>query len=617
MSDEKIDRIQEFPKDGRLWWVRWVDRYRVPKGGTATPGVEVFLSPMDIPLAGLSRNDILEIVAPKTVQGPSPQAPIPVFTGFIPRLAIGTVFLDGIEVGSLPLDEMEFDLKNFTISVRSVNDELDPKPKWWKKELSYRVINRREFNVADFPDAKKSQAVVIQSDEVTIVLPCHEVFRSMYAPHSEIALALTSGPWEHTKAMVINPARTLPRADGNWQITLRRRVPGPCGNLLANLSLSPSGKAGANSIYTGLLRNDGPGYMTAMIPFDLKHLRLKVKGLFFNDKPDKFLALQLMGMNLPDSPALATFRDNSNEKGEIQTRVPKEKPYATSAATLISDADGIIDVSSEEDPLASSTVTTFVLPSVTWENQPTKIAGEKPESFIYEGRPQDDDPSEVSGVSPGTPWSGDTDSGSAAYSAEGQQTRDQSERIKEVIMMFKHLRSSGRIRHWIPVSPPRRQLQAGGVPLWPLPLYAKDTNTFLAFGYLDRTTGIKRRRGALICELKFRGRRIYWLDIELHANESGRKALIYSVAEDHFHSATYKLLEIAAQNRGQWLPADELARFAGISAAETWTHTFIDKPKNGKGGRLNDHRAIDKISLVAMALTQQAHQTERRGTSRE
>jgi len=605
MPDPKVDRIQEFPQDGRLWWVRWVDRYRVPIGSTATPGVEVLLSPLDVPLSELSRANIREIVAPKMVAPSHPQAPIPVFTGFIPRLAIGTVFLDGVEVGSLPFKTARFDLKSFTISVCSINEELDMRPGWWNKEFPYRVINRSEYSLAAFPDVRKSQAVVIRSDEATIVLPCHEVFRAMYAPHSEIARALTSGPWELTKTIVINPSETLVRSDGNWQVTLRRRVRNPFGDLLANLCLSEAGKAGANSIYTGLLRNDGPGYMTAPIPFDLSSLRLEARGLSTDGSPDKFLALQLLAMEWPDAPPIVPFRDNSGEKGEIQVRVPMDKPYATGAASPGADEDGIVTANSEEDPLASTAVTTFILPSVQWGNRPKKIEEKKRESCIYEGRPQDDNLDEVDGVSPGTDWNGNTDSGSAAYSAEGKQTRDQSKRIGEAIKMFERLQSSGQLTHWEPIKHPRPLLHMNGVPLWHLPLHAKDTRQFLAFGYLDRAS--KQRRGALVCKLLFQGHTIYWLEIELRADEAGRRAIIYSVSEQDFLPATCRLLEIAAQNRGKWPSFDELALFTGISAAESWRHTFIDKPKKGNGGRLNERLAMEAISRISMDVPQQTH----------
>lgn len=601
MPDVRVDRIQEFPQDGRLWWVRWVDRYRPLNRGTATPGVEVLLSPLDLSLAELGRANIREIVDPKREQGSSVQAPIPVFTGFIPRLPIGTVFLDGVEVASLPFKKAKFNLKNFTISVCNISDQLDTKPGWWAENSPYRVINRGEFYLAMFPHAWKSQAVVIRSEEVTIVLPCHEVFRAIYAPHSEIAQALTMGPWDLTKDKVINPHETLQRSDGNWQVTLRRRIPDHFSNLVANLCLSASGKAAANSIYTGLLRSDGPGYMKAAIPFELENLRLTVRGISCAGNPDKFLAFQLMAMDFPDLPAIAPLRDNSGEKGRTQTRVPKDRPYSARVATPNSDEDGIVDANSEEDPHANSVVTTFVLPSVQWGNQPQQIKELKAESYIYEGSRCGSDPGELNGVSPGTAWNGDTDLGSGAYSAE-QTPRDQSERMEEVITMFERLLSSGRIRDWEAVPHPRPLLHANGVPLWHLPRYAKDIKRALAFAYLHRSS--PQRRGALVCKLQIQSHTIYWLEIELRAEESGRRALIYSVDESDFFEATSQLLEIAAMTRGNW-PSSEDLLCSGVSAVETWTHSFIGKDKKGKGGRLNDHRAIDAMSKLVTMISRQ------------
>lgn len=595
MAAPTVDRIQEFPKDGRLWWIRWVDRYRVLKGGTATPCVEVLLSPLDLSLRDLRNASPHKIAAARSQGDVLVPVRIPVFTGFIPRLPLGVVFLDGVEVASIPLEHARFDIREFSVSVRGTQDELSNKPRW--RTFPYRVINRGDYYLGDFPGARRSKAVVVESDDAVIVIPCHEIFRTMYAPHSDIARALTAGPWESTKTQVVAPDHTGLRDDGLWQVTLRRRIGDHFGPILANLCIADVGKAAANGIYTGFLGNDGSGYLTAPFPFSLSRLTFEARGLWLDGEPRKFLALQLLGMEWPSSPELVSFRDNSSKKGEIQTPIEKNRPFSGSSATTRADEDGIVDANSQEDPSASSTVTTFAVPSVAWRNLPKRVEEAKKESFIYRGRPRSDGEDELQGVSPGTEWSGDTDSASGAYSAESPQRRDVSQRFEEVLKMFERLRSDGRIENWSIIPHPRPILRIDAVRLWHFPKRAKDTKQFLPFSYLRRKE--KQRRGALVCKLGLHEKTVYWLEIETRPSEPGRKALVYTVAEERFASATLVLLESVALNHGVWLHPDDLAKLTDISTAVTWRHTFIDKPEKGKGGRLNEARALATLAKVA------------------
>ncbi len=88
-----------------------------------------------------------------------------------------------------------------------------------------------------------------------MILPCFEIFRALYAPHEEIALALLTGPWDLQWPQVANPDHTCILPDGNWQIGLRRRILNMHAPLLANLILSPAGKAAANGVYSGWPRS--------------------------------------------------------------------------------------------------------------------------------------------------------------------------------------------------------------------------------------------------------------------------------------------------------------------------------------------------------------------------
>lgn len=583
---ETVDRIEEFPKDGRLWWVRWVDSYHIPHRGTATPWVEVLLSPLNASLSEVRNLKFKHVAASSGTL-----RPIRLFTGYIPRLALGTVFLDGVEVACLPLKHARFDIKDVRTSIHGVLDELSTKPSWWNPTFPYRVINRRDYHLGP---SLKSNAIVVETGYVVLVIPCYEIFRSMYAPDSEVARALTSGPWEFTMEKVIDPEGTGIRADGRWQITLRTKTRNDYAHVLANLCLSTAGREGAYGIYTALLRDDGPGYMRVPFPFELSHLELEVRGLWLDGDPRKFLALQVTGMVWPLDKEIVYYRKNSSDKGDVQTRIDKPKPYSSRGARPNCDADGFVDANSQEDPSASSAVTNFRVPSIHWHNAPQLQKEPKAESFIYTGVHGNVGDRALGGVSAGTEWHGETSSGSAAYSLE---RRDASHRFTDVAQMLDRLQSSGAISGWFPVPHPKPKLYVEDMPVWHFPRRAAGMKKTLGYSYIDRKEG--RLRGALVCQIQYDGHFVYWFEIEMSPRASGCKSLIFTVPRPNPTGTIFRILEIAALSRGVWPSSDEMILDAGVSWAEFWVHSYIGKNATQHGGRLNEVRALQAIARAA------------------
>lgn len=581
-----IDRIEEFPKDGRLWWVRWVDRYYVVQGGTATPSVEVVLSPLNVALDELRRIDLKAVLAETEAL-----RPIRLFTGYIPRLALGTVFQDGVEVASLPLQSMSLDARDVQIATHGIMDELRTKPSWWK--FPYRVINRRDYSVEGY---LKSQAVVVTTDRVVAVLPCHEVFRTMYAPCSDIALALTSGPWAMTKSRVVEPSETGARSDGRWQVTLRKRIRNEFAKVLANLCVSEVGLACANGVYTALVSGDGPGYMRAPLPFETPRLRLEARGVWLDGEPRKFLALQIVSMTWPVDTEIVYSRQNSGDKGLIRTPIDRPTPYSTKGATPTEDVDGFLDANSHEDPSATSAVTDFSVPSIRWQNPPRLEKEEKLESFIYLGGYTDRDEETLAGVSPGSEWHGDTDSGSANYS---QDRRDPNQRFAEVVEMLDRLQVAGEIEQWKVIPHPRPKLVVGGLPAWHFPTKVPGANKTPGFCYLNRED--KRLRGALVCEIHYRGSTVYWLEIEVGQHGGGFKSFVFGISSHEPYETIQRALEIAALGRGVWPSLDEMMMTAGVIWAEFWIHSYVGRSSASNLGHLNESRALQAIRSTANA----------------
>lgn len=566
-----------------------MDRYFLPHRGTATPSVTVFVSLLDVSLDDVRSLDLRQVAASSTQT-----RAIRLFTGYIPRLVLGTVFRDGVEVASLPLETMQINDLAVRLETLGVMDELARKPKWWT--YPYRVINRRDYDLAG---CLRSHAVVVASSDTTLVLPCHEVFRTMYAPFSGAAIALTSGPWEITKSRVIEPTNTGVRADGRWQIVLRTKTQDKFAHVLANLCLSDAGREGANGIYTTFLESDGPGYMKVPMPFNISKLKLQVRGIWLDSDPRKFLALQISSMNWPVDIETVYQRTNSGEKGVIQTPVEKPKPYSKRGTEPSADIDGFINANSMEDPSAYAASTTFSLPSMQWCNLPSLKKEEKLESFIYAGASVDRQERCLTSVAAGTEWYGESSSGPATYS---QDRRDASLRFVEVVDMLDRLRADGEIEHWKCVPHPKPRLVVGGLPVWHFPTKVSGAKKPPGFCYLGRKN--KRLRSALLCEIHYRGSATYWLDIEVDQSGGGFRSMVFSVSAPDLAESIYQILEVAALNRGVWPKAEEIVARTGVASVGLWIHSYIGRKSLNESRRLNEVRALSVIAQNASRFEQ-------------
>ncbi len=252
-----MDRIKEFPQDGRLWWICWVDHVLLPLGRTGSPGITVLLSALPDganvanlpPIEGELRRQRREF---STIQ---------VLAGAVTGLTIGTVFQNGLRVGLLKAEEVSFSFgvtddghRSAILPLRS-NPDLSPPPHWWSPR---RVLRRRprpllppaSYALPGFDDVL---GLLVRDDTRMVLLPCFEIFRAFYAAHQDVALALLSGPWDVTWHEVANPDHTGILDDNVWQIGLRRRIRNKDAPTLANLILNPYGRKAANDIHAHLL----------------------------------------------------------------------------------------------------------------------------------------------------------------------------------------------------------------------------------------------------------------------------------------------------------------------------------------------------------------------------
>jgi len=595
---DHIDKIKQFP-DG-CWWIRWVDKYHVFHKRTSSPAVEVVISPLDA--SRISQANLKTIISenPKTVR-------IPLSTGMIPRLKLGTVFQDGVPICDLPLESTVFtlDTEKHPPAICKISDSLNPVPDNWKSNSPYRVMNLWEYPLIGFLESK---CVVAKAETQTVILPCHEIFRTLYAPYQKIALAFTSGPWrisqvseEGTWSQVVNPKFTGPIDPQTWQVVMRKDIPDRFAEVLANLTSHPLGIAAANEIYAHSLGSGNAGFLHAAIPFDSKQLRIEARYLELRKKPAKYLVMEITAIEWPHpSVRILKGRDNSNQLGKVRTPVEKPKPFAGMNRPVDVEPDRPVPVDSNEDPGNDAGVVNFICDGPKWLSPPHIQTLEKEESFTYLGLRTVNKEESVVDVSPGRGVPG-CYLGRAAYSEK--ERRDPSNRFTEVEQMLNSLLAKKKINAWNVVASETAPAFSGKLPVWRFP--AKLSNNkcaeFQPWSFLDKKREYRRR--ALVCSIRYQGNVVYWLEVEVGA-QGGIKSLLFISGVDNTYSLINKLLQICTKSRGVWPEDKDLRKESGADKLCTLRHVYYrTKDHDGETnvGILNEERALSSIAAMADA----------------
>ena len=241
-----------FPQDGRLRWVRWLDRINTSGGGTGTPQLHVSLGLLPPDADPGAPPGLAALLSQNP--GPGPGGSATVHTGDIPALSPGMVLRDGMRAGWLAMQERSFEFDRRTAEEAPPTacsaDNPAQRPASWDASKPWKVLLERLYPLGPFGH---SRCVVIHDGLRQLVLPCMEVFRFFYAPETLTALALTSGPWDLVKDGLLNGDHTGERGDGSWQVGLRAGLTGRSAAALANMALCGFGRAAANRLSRTLI----------------------------------------------------------------------------------------------------------------------------------------------------------------------------------------------------------------------------------------------------------------------------------------------------------------------------------------------------------------------------
>lgn len=611
------EKIKEFPEDGALWFIKWIDEFRLPHLGTRSASVGVVLQklPFTDPakLWSMAPESLLQILGQRNNRDPHaellPSTPR-VMAGTLPLLHIGAVFQNKVKVGELPTQRQRIALHQGEQDGREVTlGELQPAPPSWGSGFPYRVLNKYEFSGphSRMPD---SRCLVIWRRTGTYIIPRMAIFRAFYAPHTELAKAFCNGPWRDRLEDVVclndfqSGLKTERTSTGQWNVILQTLVPDSYAPLLALLYFDEHARACAESIYSRSLQDRSgqqsrPWYASAQIPFRPGALQLDVRGFHlrgwkYKDEDGspsenrKFLVTEIVGSSWPDYiPDIGYERANSGRPSSSPTAAHGPKPYANSGSHRPSNADTTVD--GEHDAQTDGVGTHMSATEFHWINKPTKAKIPKQSSQQYEDNGTSSRPGE----------SGDeVSTGEHTHQQDGRPkgqaeilVRAPEMRFQNILEVFDKLKSTGFLSSFTVVacSIPGKLIRRGDLDCWSFIDDASRLNGFRprrGWRLVEYDSNNARRclyRSALVVQLTIASSTLYWIEIECRRkNEGGFRSPVLSNITDSATDIICAAMEVIVEKVGVSTQAalNEALRSSGVRAdCYKHVHESTDSPK--------------------------------------
>jgi len=541
-------RVEEFPDDDQVRVVRWFDNVLPNHGASASPGIEVLLHTL-APGIGAARLPTFDRSLPLKDGGECLPRPI-VPTGLIPALTIGGVFTGRSFSGWLPaeVEQKRFRFSRLRASVlRPSADNPAPRPPGWGEELPWTVLGPSAYRLG--PAFTRSWCLVLdgmhQGRDTQLVLPCPEVFRSVYGMTRTMALRLTSAPWSEASELLVNRDRCLVE-DGMWQVGLRRDIPDALAPLLGMLMLTPDGTNAVERLLEGRLGDrDTPARLRAALPFAADGLDLTVRCFSLRPQGYRWFGFELLRMTWPPnhfgpSGKVGIARDNSANEGDKVTPADGPLPFAPRNKELTDDGTGEVPVSGSEDPGPARPVEIGGrVPA--FDNVPELEHVRKPLSRRYEAprRPGSDEP--VGKASAGNVGSGR--SASIPANLENAGTPAASPRFAKLAAVLERLVVSGELSRGPPVAvPPSWRAFKGGDAVWKFP---PPDGARRGWTVLPGTRNV--RRTAMVAAVGVAGRTVHLIEVEEDPSGSGSAMLLCHLVPGHEVAGVESLLRAAAR----------------------------------------------------------------------
>lgn len=396
--------FEQFPEDGHLWLVKWIDKVKLPHLSTQSAAIEVLLQKLPfndpIQISRLSKKQIQQILRahandqPESFLYPCPK----ILMGAIPALCVGAVFKNKKQVGELPSLRTQILLPNAEDSceAKTIFDEI-PYPDGWDPKYKHRVLNPSEFSFpkVSFP---QSQCLIFRTADITYIIPRTVIFQTFYGLHTSMARAFTNGPWPKTLKSLIftgdlhSGMKTgIDSVTGNWNLVRQLNVERALAPLLALYYFDPYARACAESIYSSALQERGPSgrnpwHISAKIPFqgtkpvvlDVRGYRLHSFAKLTPEKPvdhrqsTKVLITRIVASTFPTyAPDISTAAFINSSRGDKSVEIGEPPPFSGGAQTPKPPTDKTT-IESDIDSMASMQPVNIIMDTFDWINPDRK-----------------------------------------------------------------------------------------------------------------------------------------------------------------------------------------------------------------------------------------------------
>lgn len=602
-------RIKEFAvgEPNRLLWVRWWDNPQRADGAQShSPSICVqldYLAP-DIDLTDLRGRSPRDLVKGMNGRSPFGGEFVRIDAGFIPGLKIGDVYRDGLRVGRLPFERREFVFLSGTTDLFLKAANLDspvPRPRWYTEGRAWPVLSKTAYPRGERFGGAYLLLLRNADSEITLHLPSPEVFRAFYAPSTQFARALLSGPWGEMMDAVVNPSPERTRwLDGRSQLGLRMGVRVEDARFAHLIVNDPIGRRAANAIDTRIRaskdaqRNIDPAKRFVPLCVDLPfhwvdELRLLVEGFTpYPGEKDHFVGLTVRRWNWPfQAFPIDYWRDNDAYEGLTKMVREGPKPFATVIASSLAERNGAVETNPSHDALARLMREVVATEGAELCEAPEPERIEKPESTTWTGGRVPRTAEEPSDVSFSTPISG-----GAATPVEAQATGREKgiHQFDAVADMLDRANEAGIIGPWNDVCAPGRMATAvGRWQAWTFPNEHKPRRSGLRWDLLSRPSrqeALEQKRGALVVRTSVDDQPVLVIVTELRPDPKGEgKRENYCSATVLFagpHEVVIaNLLHLCVARAGRWPdPLDAAWQVNGVIAASKWRHCWSGPDKS-------------------------------------
>ena len=146
--------------------------------------------------------------------------------GWLPILHIGLVVRDGVVIGQLGTEvrNFVFDQTRYTAGIEQLNSPPVQKATGGNPRRPGQVVRRTALSPLKYPlwGQANGYFLSLASNKQGVgppqlIIPCSEVVRTLYAPHSALARAIIDESWSDGMSRVVDVAQTVV-SDSGWQV---------------------------------------------------------------------------------------------------------------------------------------------------------------------------------------------------------------------------------------------------------------------------------------------------------------------------------------------------------------------------------------------------------------